>query len=192
MPSIGKSSSRHTDYEAIRHNMQADQPNSPHSSTPQFGSPTFASQPSPASSSNRHSESKYKHTLHKHLICWVLQVLEKEPLQITPALAQSCHTLVSPCIRVLHPACPHTQADTAQSRAQMFARELRRCRFLLLFFRSSSALSRHDKNTRELCSSELMATPFWQLRGAGHTEANIRQQQTGFDRCHKWFCSWGC
>ncbi|KAL0027681.1 hypothetical protein WJX79_008465 [Trebouxia sp. C0005] len=38
--------------------MHADQPNSPHSSTPQFGSPTFASQPSPASSSNRHSPRK--------------------------------------------------------------------------------------------------------------------------------------
>lgn len=58
MPSIGKSSPRHTDYDAIRHSMHADQPNSPHSSTPQFGSPTFASQPSPASSSNRHSPRK--------------------------------------------------------------------------------------------------------------------------------------
>ena len=60
--------------------MHADQPNSPHSSTPQFGSPTFASQPSPASSSNRHSESKSQahaaqrqlgqFASRKYLVCW--------------------------------------------------------------------------------------------------------------------------
>ena len=102
MPSIAKSPARDIDYDIVGDNMNAEDPASPHSSTPQFGSPTFASQSSPASSTNRHS--KCQHVLMPgrglpHELAssssLLLQVPEKVSTQLTPAPAQSFLTLVS-------------------------------------------------------------------------------------------------